>query len=337
MIQFNRYSNPKNDPERMVAIAARHYLWGDRKALDFIPDTLPKNFFNKQEVVGCLGLELAHKKFGITDEQFKLYAGYHNHTTGLPTFIPKGEMVYQPRNSGFFSVIENVAVASFVAAMNEKELVIDGTYDWWGYIEPFKKLFSHIKVLDTMPTAPQAVHFESMRDIIFNANDQLMNMFMMHKNGFYRNICAAINTYYDEEQYSVTNAAVVFVRAGDKLHTETIEPPPHTFIDDLYDLSRRAIKTFILSDDHEYAEKIRRLGTHNTRNITPVQHTGYHHDHSGKVSCMPILKNYLAIVNCKESLSCPSANIVNAAHWTREFYYDLKPNCFNPVYRYALI
>lgn len=337
MIQFNKYSDPAGDAERLAAIAARRYLWGDRKELDAIPNKLPKNFFYKQEVVACLGLELSHEKFGITYEQFKLYSGFPHYAIEMPSFIPKGEMVYQPRNSGFFSVIENIVVASFVAAMNEKTLVLDGTYDWWGYTEPFQKIFPHIKVVDRLSDSPQAVHFESMREAIFNADDKLMHMFMAFKEQFYREVRTAIDNFYDGDHYSVANTAVVYVRAGDKLQTETIEPPPHSLIKDLYDLSRRSLKTFILSDDHEYAEKVRRLGTGNTRNITPVLAEGYHHDYGGKVSCMHILKNYIALANCKESVSCPSANLVNAAHWTRGYGSDFNPNCYNPVYRYALI
>ena len=112
MIQFHKYAPPTEDADRLAAIAARRYLWGDKKALDSVPDTLPKNFFYKQEIVGCLGLELSHEKFGITYDQFKLYSGFQNYTAELPSFIPKGEMVYQPRNSGFFSVMENIVVGS---------------------------------------------------------------------------------------------------------------------------------------------------------------------------------------------------------------------------------
>jgi hypothetical protein len=92
----------------------------------------------------------------------------------------------------------------------------------------------------------------------------------------------------------------------------------------------------VLSDDYALAEKVANKESVIT-NITPREHTGYRHAYGGKVSCKPILKNYLALVDCKESLACPSANLVNAAHWSRADDLAFDYNTINPVYRYALI
>jgi hypothetical protein len=50
---------------------------------------------------------------------------------------------------------------------------------------------------------------------------------------------------------------------------------------------------------------------------------------------MNILSNFMTMVEAKENLSCPSANLVNAAQWSRidRENYSLS----NPVYRYLLI
>jgi hypothetical protein len=50
---------------------------------------------------------------------------------------------------------------------------------------------------------------------------------------------------------------------------------------------------------------------------------------------MNILGNYLSMVEAKINMSCPSANIVNAAQWTRND--DENWSQANPVYRYLLI
>ncbi len=337
MIQFNKYSSPEGDADRLAAIAARRYLWGDASALSEIPTKLPTNFFYKQEIVSCLGMELACDKYNLSEERYEMYRGVFPLDAEAPKAVYKGEMLYQPRQSGFFSVIENIIVAAFVAELNDKKLVLDGTYDWWGYEEPFNKIFPDIEVLEKLPTAPQAVHFESMRDSIFKGDDDYVKMFMAFKDNFYINVRRNIQSFYDGDTYNVRDSGLVFVRGGDKLQAETVEPPPHTFITDLRNLSRRVRKTFILSDDHEYAEKIKNLGTGLTRNITPTTAKGYHHNYSGKVSCMPILKNFIALVEAKESMACPSANLVNAAHWCRSMYSGHPQSLFNPVFRYVLI
>jgi hypothetical protein len=72
-------------------------------------------------------------------------------------------------------------------------------------------------------------------------------------------------------------------------------------------------------------------------NITNFGHRGYRHRYGEKVSCLPILKNYLALIECEESLACPSANLVNAANWTRWDNFAFNFNTINPVYRYVLI
>jgi hypothetical protein len=62
---------------------------------------------------------------------------------------------------------------------------------------------------------------------------------------------------------------------------------------------------------------------------------GYHHLPQRKQSCIPILQNYLAMVEAKHNFSCPSANLANAAQWSRSD--DDNYSLSNPVGRYLLI
>ena len=149
----------------------------------------------------------------------------------------------------------------------------------------------------------------------------------------YGKIEREIRRYYKDETYNVDGAGLIFVRGGDKLEAETILPPEDLFKKDVDALARRVSRRAILSDDYVLAEQ---LMTNMVVNITPFQHRGYRHRYGEKVSCLPILKNYLALIDCEESLACPSANLVNAANWTRDNT-TFNFNTINPVYRYVLI
>jgi len=338
MIQFNRYSPADNDPARLAAINARQYLWGQAPLADLPSLHHVKNFFYQQEIVCCLGMELACAHYDLTIEDYHRYLGMP--LSDSPHFtlphVPVGSMVYQPRSSGFFSVIENMIVAAYVARLNNKELLIDNTYAWWDYKEPFEDIFrTTFTLIDRLPPNPQAVHFESMRDFIFTASPTHIDQFCQFKAQMYGKIEREIRRYHrDGEAFPVLDAGLIFMRGGDKLEAETILPPEDLLMKDIAALARRVPRRLVLSDDYVLAERIVDKDDAVT-NITPFGHRGYRHRYGEKVSCLPILKNYLALIDCEESLACPSANLVNAANWTRDFSFNY--NTINPVYRYVLI
>lgn len=280
-------------------------------------------------------MEYACRKYHLTSEQYDFHVGILPEPDMLPSFIPTGTMIYQPRNSGFFSVIDNLIVAAYVARLSGKELIVDNTYEWWNYEEKFEDVFRGVFTLvDRIPDNTTAVHFDSMRDFIFNASDVYLQQFYTFKYDTYINIERAIRRYYKGDKYSVDDAGLMFVRGGDKAQVEAPIQPFSRYREDISKLARRVPRVVVLSDDYELAKDVC-LNTV-AENITPNYHNGYHHRFGVKVSCLPILKNYLALVDCKESVSCPSANLVNAAHWSRA-YGNHNYNTYNPVYRYALI
>jgi len=339
MIQFNRYTPADNDPARLAAINARQYLWGQASLADLPPLSQVNSHFYKQEIVSCLGMELACDHYKLTDEQYYKYAGVSfdsNSLFNLP-YIPDGSMVYQPRNSGFFSVIENMIAAAYVARLNNKELLIDNTYAWWDYKEPFEDIFrTTITLIDRLPANPQAIHFESMRNFIFTASPMHIDQFSQFKVFMYGKIEREIKSYYKGEKYNVKSAGLIFLRGGDKLEAETILPPEDLIMKDVAALARRVPRRLVLSDDYVLAERIVDKDNAVT-NITNFGHRGYRHRYSAKVSCLPILKNYLALIECEESWACPSANLVNADNWTRWDNFAFNFNTINPVYRYVLL
>ena len=119
---------------RLPCVAARLYYWGkvSWSFLDkMLPAKLPANFFYKQELVGCLGFERAASKWGITEDQWRLYQGFAEDYVDVPRW---DQMVsYRPRSSGFFSVIENLIAAHIIADLEGKRLAVDLTGNWWSY------------------------------------------------------------------------------------------------------------------------------------------------------------------------------------------------------------
>jgi len=334
MIQFHRYSPV--DADRQAAIYARRYLWGEfaeSEIIKLLPQELPNNWLLKQEIVCCLGLQLAYMKYKIDERAYKFYQGIPKYEF-VSRYESEGEIVYRPRNSGLFSVIENIIVAAFYAYKNKKKFVIDGNGDWWNYKEDFSSIFG--KRFHVRHDAKPNVDFDKMRQDIFEADEATLNSYMNLKIRLYEDIASCIREYLNYEEPD--RSCVFFVRGGDKLMTETILPPKHTYKTDMTNAGRRHTHKYLLSDDYELAKSISALGggyDHNRLifNITPIDQKGY--VHGQVVSCLPILTNYMMLINCEESVSCPSANLVNAAHWTRkdEFIHQT----YNPVYRYALI
>jgi hypothetical protein len=105
-------------------------------------------------------------------------------------------------------------------------------------------------------------------------------------------------------------------------------------LNDLKWMARRCDDRFVFSDDKHVGEAVAALDAFVLDRSDQVE-GGYHHTYGKRVSCLNILRNYLAMVEAKENMSCPSTNLVNAAQWTRndQDNYSLS----NPVYRYLLI
>ncbi len=322
---------PLND--RLPAVAARLFFWG-KVAWDdiknILPAELPATFFYKQEIVGCLGYERAWRKYGITEDQWNLYQGMD---TYLPHgHQPSGVVCYQPRNSGFFSVIENIIAADIAASIEGYEMIIDLSGNWWGYDEPFEDIFGDLFQYTKDGVLPK-MNFDAMRKIWMTPTDTTAALLSTMKANWYNHIYQSIAAYAPEVK-GIDNCGVIFVRGGDKLQTETIMSPTSLIRRDIKLMERLCQQRYVLSDDKDVGERIAGLDGYLIDRSHQVE-GGYHHQPGRKTSCMNILGNYLAMVEAKMNLSCPSANIVNAAQWTRND--DENVSQANPVYRYLLI
>jgi len=322
---------PLND--RIPAVAARMFYWGKvswNLIERMMPAKLPDNFFYKQELVGCLGFEHAARKWRITEDQWRLYQGFTEDNVDVVS--PVDVVSYRPRNSGFFSVIENVIAAQIVAEMQGKRMLVDLTGNWWGYDEPFEDIFGDTFEFTKNGELPK-IDFESMRCSWLNANDRLAACLGDHKQRWYTAIVQDIACIASTAN-NMDSAGVMFVRGGDKLKTETILPPMGFLLRDLKWMARRCDHRYVLSDDKHVGEAVAALDAYVVDNSNKLD-GGYHHSYGRKTSCANILTNFMKMVDAKENFSCPSANLVNAANWSRidKENYSLS----NPVYRYLLI
>ena len=317
--------------ERIPAVASRLFFWGKCAWSDLqpmLPRELPKTFFYKQEIVGCVGFERAAREWGIDEDKWQLYQCLD--TEMNRGFKRSGEAVfYQPRSSGFFSVVENIIAAQTVAEMDGHDFYVDLSGNWWNYDEPFDQIF---------PTAfkygsgvPQ-MNFDGFRKTWLQPTDMTALWLADAKCRAYDHVLRDL--YQIGTVQGMEEAGTIFVRGGDKLDTETIRPPTDMWFKELRWMARRCSSRIVLSDDANLAEDVCNLDGYAINRGDQLQ-GGYHHLPGRKVSCLPIVNNYLAMVEAKENFSCPSANIVNAAQWSRcdTENYSLS----NPVYRYLLI
>ena len=322
---------PLND--RIPACAARLFFWGkvSWSAIEkMMPAELPKTFFYKQEIVGCLGYERSWRKWGITEDQWNLYQGldpYHRSGYSKKTMVS-----YRPRNSGFFSVIENIIAAACVAEIEDYEMMIDLSGNWWSYDEPFEDIFGDTFTYTKEGTLP-TMSFDAMRKVWTTPDDNTAAMLAGKKAAWYSQIYQDIGAYAPSVD-GIDNCGVMFVRGGDKLQTETVPLPNKFIMADLKTMGRLCQQRYILSDDKRIGEHVAALDAFVIDRSHQVE-GGYYHRPGQKTSCMNILGNYLSMVEAKLNMSCPSANIVNAAQWTRND--DENWSQANPVYRYLLI
>jgi hypothetical protein len=322
---------PHND--RIPCVAARMYFWGKvswSTIERMMPAKLPTNFFYKQELVGCLGFEHSARRWGITEDQWRLYQGFTEDNADAA--MPMETFSYRPRPSGFFSVIENVIAAQIIAELMGKRMLVDLTGNWWGYDEPFEDIFDGTFEFTRMDDLPQ-INFDSMRRTWMNADDRLIACLGDLKQRWYTAIVQDIACIASPIT-NMDSAGVMFVRGGDKLQTETILPPMGFLLRDLKWMARRCDERYVISDDQRVGEAVSALDAFVVDKSNKVE-GGYHHHYGSKISCMNILTNYMSMVEAKENMSCPSANLVNAAQWSRldKENYSLS----NPVYRYLLI
>jgi hypothetical protein len=332
VLEMGRKYGPR---DRLAAIAARMAFWGyfEWDEIDFmLPGALPANFLLKQEIVGCMGFERANRRYDVDEDEYYLYTGFAREciTPGGRAF--HGHVSYRPRNSGLFSIIENIVAAAIDAELQGYQLRVDLSGNWWSYDEPFEEIFADVFEFTTgdLPM----VLFDDMRDRMLHPMPGIASDIACLKEGWYREINFAINEYVDTGFSAEPDIGTIFMRGGDKLQTETIMPPAGLIWRELNWMSRFVRRRHLLSDDPTIGNMIA-SGDPTVIDRSNQLEGGYHHLPNRKLSCIPILQNYVAMTESKVNFSCPSANLVNAAQWSRNDTDNW--SVANPVYRYLLI
>lgn len=319
---------------RVAAIGARLHHWGVLgwdEIRDMIPAELPRHFWYAQEIAGCLGYEQTNRHWHIEEDDWYILQGQADDVVAPGAGAMHGYISYQPPSAGFFSVVENIVAASMAAEQDGYGLKVDLSGNWWAYDEPFEDIFED--VFEFCNGGLPIMRFEFMRKRFFDADLAQAQELARRKIGWYNEIYYAIGSYAGTGAVE-DDVGTMFLRGGDKLQTETILPPAHIILKELAWMKRHCRRRVILSDDPMIGQMItaRDPDVMDRSNQLPG---GYHHLPQRKQSCIPILQNYLAMVEAKHNFSCPSANLANAAQWSRSD--DDNYSLSNPVGRYLLI
>lgn len=332
LLEMGRKYGPR---DRLAAIAARMAFWQVVDWADIqpmLPEHLPANYTFAQELVACAGFERANRIWNVEEDDYYQYLGFAREciTPGGRAYY--GHVSYRPRNSGLFSIIENIIAAAIDAELKGYQLRVDLTGNWWSYDEPFDEIFADAFEFTTggLPM----VMFDDMRDRMCQPLPELAGEIACLKEGWYREVSFAINEYCDAGYIAEPDVGMTFLRGGDKLQTETILPPADLIWRDLKYMSRFVRRRYVRSDDPMLGRMIC-TGDPDLIDRSDQLDGGYHHLPNRKLSCIPILQHYIAMTEAKLNWSCPSANLVNAAQWSRND--DENYSLINPVYRYLLI
>lgn len=311
---------------RIAAIAARMAVWHSIEWDDLIkmlPEQLPDSLIYRQELVGCLGFERAHRQWGINEDEWYIYTGFAHQAITPGGRVIHGQLSYRPKGRHVFEIIEDLVAASVYAEVTGYQLHVDTDGDWWRYEEPFEEVFGEI--FDFSHGEPVSKHFEAMRSWWLKASIEDIAEFSWLKQGWYNEIYYLVNEYVSGSLEYPDDVGVIYLRGQDAFRLETIPPPVSLIWRDLNWMSRFVRERHIISEDTALAQMIK------TGYPSVVDHSNL--DHSRSV--LSELQTYLRMAEAKLNWSCPSSPIVNAAQWSRNDRENLSQA--NPVYRYLML
>lgn len=231
-----------------------------------------------------------------------------------------GVIYYSNPLSGFFSMVENILLADFVAKINRKKLCLLQIPGWPLPVpleEIVKALGISAEVVEAAPVEDFIYGITNIRDFFYkNSNPDIIELLLSHKSLGYGNL-----RKYVAEKYlhalpagvSTDNGSLLYVRRGDKIELEDI---PLSFSDlegfigtEIF----RKSAIFLISDDYHWAEGFSNHSSYNVRNIT-------FHVSGGSVGFSPdeenfraLLSNFYYLSEFQYSYGTSTSNLVNAA------------------------
>ena len=327
---------------KSVLICARLFFWGQLER-SFVRIELAERInkqsfdaadvFEKQELLDCLGEDMLAGFIGTNFDFAKLNtrwnpADYSKELVESSSAYDE-TWIYIPPPTGFFSVIENIVLARFFCLLNKKRFKLDTRHNWWHYPILFTELLPYLDATSVAPDDSSAkyIMWDYLRQYFRYIGPQNFEFLRIFKAQEYKKVKRCLHSYISRCQVSERpnpEDCVVFVRGGDKIKLETIDAP-FLFLREDVDFLRDSNTTIhVLSDDHKLADSfIQRLGLQSNANLTARDRSGYHLRNGHSVEDVnTIINNFLILANAKYSISCPSSNLVNSAHWSNRVLDD---------------
>jgi len=247
-------------------------------------------------------------------------------------------LIYKPRKSGFFSIIENIIAASYVCLYHGFRICVLNEEHWWPYEISFFDIFGDRWIQSSdIPRNLVAgeLRFDAMRDLIGNLGGDQIRKFSSFKIIEYQSIRGQLAEFYNLVEKSEM-ANYYYHRAGDKVLLETPRLPLSNIRAELIKIANLHGPIGVISDSYSEAMQICNYSS-KLNNLTDASFDGHFLDKSTKSSdVLAIIRNFLLLSESQLTLSCPSSNLVNAAQWAKcgEL---IAPNFpLHPITRYLL-
>jgi hypothetical protein len=232
---------------------------------------------------------------------------------------------YFPKHSGFFSILENLCAAKYVAKRINRNLVIGNRYEgnstrsnWWPYAIPFDNIFPDLIKQDrqSIHKREDVLDFDKVRSYIISAPPKVLQDYSNFKAGFYRRIKTLLESYIGHQEATTDEPKTYYyLRMGDKIHLETISLSLELTAEELTNASTDCSNVHVLSDSYDSARELT-LKNRKFINATSSKFKGHYLAQSNtEEDVLAIIGNFLALANSKLNISCPSSNLVNAASW----------------------
>lgn len=351
------YRNDLRQIPRIALILARFNFWGmitDAEFAELVKDDLKSLYpklknLDKQELLSCLRYVKSKSLIGVDDESFRAFSLPGSKIIDMPTISHSERLVYTPRFSGFFSIIENILVAQYVASLLDKELVVnDVDNKWWPYPIPFSELFHDTFLFlsrDEVPDDTGVIDFDVMRTLLKEHIDKTpynADIYSSFKIKRYNEIKTSLRTYLHNKNIELPtgNYTAVFFRGGDKLRQESIIVPPQLVAEDIKLLSVLSDDIYLIGDDYSMSyDVMQHIQYIDCKNLIPVDKKGYElFQKTTNDEVLEIVKNFVILGDARYTLGCPSSNLVNAANWSNESDTYYRTNLKSvPSYRLFLV
>ncbi len=322
-------------PGRSLLVYARLLFWGYVSYDDALEDILGalsiENFnqlgaFERIEIATCFGPRLLSTLMSVEISYVRKYREFSDNLSINYQFDSDEVWCYTPPPTGLFSVVENILLAKYLCLLQRKSFKLDDDFHrWWRYPVHFNELFGSLFTDENIPTNRpiKYIQWNIVRDIMSTVNIDVLQAFANFKKEEYKKIRTRLANWLGnvgEDVKSYTESAVYFIRGGDKLVLETMPLPTHVIEKDFELLFKLSDCFMVLSDDYQLAQDFTKtFGSAKVENITEKTCNGYFVQNMSTIDDVRvIIKNYMIISSVKYSMSCPSSNLVNSAHWSNE-------------------